>query len=150
MFSERIKVLRKELNLTQSEFADKLGATRSIVKNWEYDVVEPTEMVIRHIRNTFNVNEHWLRTGEGEMFQETAQSYVDKLIAEHDMGPGGRALMRSLLRFYEELGEEATLKVIEEIVAIGQDALAEKEAPDFTARWLGDGEESSQGSAGSA
>jgi transcriptional regulator with XRE-family HTH domain len=149
MFPERIKALRKALDLTQDEFGKKLGASRSVVKNWEYAAVEPTEMVILHIRNTFNVSEHWLRTGEGEMFQETAQSYVEKLIAQHDMGLGGRALMRSLLRFYEELGEEATLKVIAEIVATGQEALAEKEAADFTARWLGD-EESSQGSAGSA
>lgn len=149
MFPENVRSLRKHLKLSQNAFGEQLGVSRSVVNNWERGAVEPTEMVILHIRNTFNVNEHWLRTGEGEMFQETAQSYVEKLIAEHDMGPGGRALMRSLLRFYEELGEEATLKVIAEIVATGQEALAEKEAADFTARWLGD-EESSQGSAGSA
>lgn len=150
MFADNVRTLRKTLKLTQPEMGKKLCVSRSTISNWEYGLVEPNDMVIRHFANTFNVNEHWLRTGEGEMFQETAQSYVEKLIAEHDMGPGGRALMRSLLRFYEELGEEATLKVIEEIVAIGQDALAEKESADFTARWLGDGEESSQGSAGSA
>lgn len=150
MFPDNVKALRKSLKLSQEAFGERLCVSRSVVSNWEYGLVDPSAMVIRHIHNTFNVREDWLRTGEGPMYEETVQSYVEKLIAEHEMGPGGRALMRALLRFYEELGEEATLKVIEEIVAVGQDALAEKEAADFTARWLGDGEESSQGSAGSA
>ena len=142
MFQESVKNLRRFLNLSQAAFGEKLGVSRSVVNNWERGVVEPTEMVIFHIRNTFNVNEHWLRTGEGEMFQETAKSYVESLIESHNMGPGGRALMRSLLRFYEELGEEATLKVIHDILPIGRDALAQAEHDKIIARWLGEDDKS--------
>lgn len=150
MTGDRIRSLRESLNLSRAEFGEKLSVSSDVVNNWERNRVTITGSSIRLISLVYHVREAWLETGEGEMFQETAQSYVEKLIAQHDMGPGGRALMRSLLRFYEQLGEEATLKVIEEIVAIGQDALAEKESADFTARWLGDAEESSQGSVGSA
>lgn len=149
MFTVNLKALRKALKLTQTEFGEKLGVTRSVVKNWEYGAVEPTEMAIRHICNTFQVNEEWLRTGKGVMFVESPQEYVEKLIAERHMGPGGQMLMRALLHFYEEMGEEATIKVISEILPAAPDAVAEYESAQFSPKIRPEAsEESSQGSVG--
>lgn len=66
--NERLKKLRKALDLTQQKFADKLGVKRNTVGQWECGVNSITDQVIIAICREFNVNEDWLRTGEGEMF----------------------------------------------------------------------------------
>lgn len=149
MFSVRVKALRKETGMSQDAFGKTLGVSRSVVNNWERGVVEPTEMVILHFRNTFHVREEWLRTGEGPMYEETPKEYVESLIEKHNLGPGGQMLMRSLLRFYEELGEEATLKIIAKILPDAQQTVSEAAAEMLLSRVQGS-EGSEQGSAGSA
>ena len=64
----RIRALRKQLNLTQQEFADRLGIKRGGVANYEVGRNEPVDSVISLICREFNVNEEWLRNGTGEMF----------------------------------------------------------------------------------
>lgn len=65
----RIKELRKELGLNQTEFGEKLGAKQATVAGWEVGRREPSHLVINTICREFNVNEHWLRNGEGPMFR---------------------------------------------------------------------------------
>ena len=66
--NERIKQLRKVLDLTQQEFADRIGMKRNSIANYEIGRNTPIDAVIVSICREFNVNENWLRTGEGEMF----------------------------------------------------------------------------------
>lgn len=66
----RLKELRKALKLSQQEFADRIGIKRGAVANYEIGRNEPIDAVISLICREFNVNEYWLRTGEGEMFRE--------------------------------------------------------------------------------
>lgn len=65
----RFLELRKSLGLTQEEFANKLGLTRGAITNVERGLTEPKPHFLSLVANTFNVNEEWLRTGEGEMFR---------------------------------------------------------------------------------
>lgn len=65
---ERLKKLRKTLDLTQQEFADRIGSKRNTVAKYETDVNTPSTAVISLICREFNVNEEWLRNGTGEMF----------------------------------------------------------------------------------
>lgn len=65
---DRIKKIRKEFNLTQQEFADRLGIKRGGVANYEVGRNEPADAVISLICREFNVNEQWLRDGTGDMF----------------------------------------------------------------------------------
>lgn len=67
---DRIRKLRRSLDLTQQEFADKIGMKRNTVANYETGRNEPSASVISLICREFNVNETWLRTGEGKMFIE--------------------------------------------------------------------------------
>lgn len=76
---ERVKELRKQINLTQQAFADRLNLKRNTVGSYEVNVVEPSGRTISDICREFNVNETWLRTGEGEMFNQITQS--EKLAA---------------------------------------------------------------------
>lgn len=66
--NERIKELRKALNLTQQEFADRIHISRGALAVYEIGRNEPIDAVIALICREFDVNEHWLRTGEGDMF----------------------------------------------------------------------------------
>ena len=70
---DRIKELRKAKGLTQFEFADKLKVSRSNIASYETGKNELSGAVISLICRTFSVSETWLRTGEGEMFSDTAR-----------------------------------------------------------------------------
>lgn len=66
--NERLKKLRKALDLTQQQLAEHLGVKRNTVAQWELGINAITEQVITSICREFDVNKEWLRTGEGEMF----------------------------------------------------------------------------------
>lgn len=68
--SDRIKAIREALKLSQREFGKKLGVSRDVISNIEYNRVAPKELLLRHICELYNVNEHWLHTGNGEMFND--------------------------------------------------------------------------------
>ena len=65
---DRIKKLRKELGLTQQEFADKLGVARNNIAGYESGKNSLSDAAISLICTKCNVNESWLRTGEGNIF----------------------------------------------------------------------------------
>lgn len=65
---ERIKALRKALGLTQQGFAERLGSVQNTIAGYETGRRAPSNQVITLICREFEVNEGWLRHGEGEMF----------------------------------------------------------------------------------
>lgn len=68
--NDRIKTIRKSLGLTQDDFGKKIGLARNSIANYEIGRREPTNSIILSICREFNVNENWLRNGEGDMFIE--------------------------------------------------------------------------------
>ncbi|MDE7156458.1 MAG: helix-turn-helix domain-containing protein [Lachnospiraceae bacterium] len=74
---DRIKKIRKTLDLTQQEFADRIGIKRNSFANYETGRNTPIDAIIISICREFNVNENWLRTGEGEMYVEQPESKLD-------------------------------------------------------------------------
>lgn len=76
---ERIKKVRKALDLTQQEFADQIGSKRNTVATYEMGRSTPSAAVVTLICKTFDVDETWLRTGKGEMFVQ--RSRADELAA---------------------------------------------------------------------
>nr|DAT90481.1 MAG TPA: helix-turn-helix domain protein [Caudoviricetes sp.] len=65
---ERLKKLRKVLNLNQSEFAKKIGMAQNSLSLIETGKNILTQQNINLIGLTFNVSKKWLELGEGEMF----------------------------------------------------------------------------------
>lgn len=65
----RLKQLRKNLGMTQVEFAERIDLNRSGYANIELGHVNLTERNLKKICKEFNINENWLQTGEGEMFK---------------------------------------------------------------------------------
>ena len=72
--NERIKDLRKALGLTLEKFGDALGVTKTAISRLESGERGVTEQMFKSICRDFEVNEEWLRTGEGEMFKELSRS----------------------------------------------------------------------------
>jgi len=75
----RIKELRKVLNLNQTEFGEKIGLKQNSIALIETGKRNLSSPAMTAICTVFNVNEEWLRTGEGEMFEELSQ---DEELAE--------------------------------------------------------------------
>lgn len=75
---ERIKELRKYLELTQEKFANRIGIKRNTLANYEIGRNDPIDGIVFSICREFNVNEKWLRTGEGEMFEKKNNVAVAK------------------------------------------------------------------------
>lgn len=75
--NNRIKEVREHFKLTQTEFGERLGVSRDVIGNIEYNRLKnpkQKEPIIKLICSTFGVNEIWLRTGEGEMFQAMTEN----------------------------------------------------------------------------
>jgi transcriptional regulator with XRE-family HTH domain len=68
--NQRIKILRKSLNLTQKEFAQKICVSTSFQTLTELEQKRVLDRHIKLIVTAFGVNEDWLRTGDGEMFEK--------------------------------------------------------------------------------
>lgn len=71
--NERIKELRKALGLTQQDFADRIGSVQNTITGYETGRRAPSNQVVALICREFNVNENWLRTGEGQMFIQVSR-----------------------------------------------------------------------------
>lgn len=81
---ERLKKLRKALDLTQSEFASKIGSVQNSITGYESGRRNPSAPVISLICKEFNVNEEWLRDGIGEMFKAAPSTALDALAEEYN------------------------------------------------------------------
>lgn len=83
IMKDRIKKIRKELDLTQQEFADRIGIKRNSFANYETGRNTPIDAIIVSICREFNVNEHWLRDGTGEMFiKQTRDEQIAAFIGD--------------------------------------------------------------------
>lgn len=86
---DRLRDLRKSLNMTQQEFADRISISRSALATYESGRNPPIDAVISLICREFNVNEAWLRFGDGEMFRERGRhqaiaEYFADLVRDSD------------------------------------------------------------------
>ena len=76
--NDRIKELRKAMNLSQEKFGELLGITKSGVSDIESGRRKVTDQHVIMLVNN-GVNEEWLRTGKGSMFVPKSK---DEEIAE--------------------------------------------------------------------
>lgn len=81
----RIKELRTALHLTLEGFGDRIGVTRAAVSKWENGDRGIADSMVVSICREFGVSEQWLRTGEGEMFEQTRETVLDRLATEYSL-----------------------------------------------------------------
>lgn len=83
----RIKQLRNELHLNQTEFGAKIGVKQGTIAGYENGSRKPMDAVISAICKEWNVSEEWLRNGTGEMFVDTGRQrkiheWAEKVLAD--------------------------------------------------------------------
>ena len=79
-FGEYICRRRKELGLTQREFADKLYVTESAVSKWERGLSYPDVTLLRDICAVLDVSEHELLTASVDTERRTAERLAEKYL----------------------------------------------------------------------
>ena len=71
--NERIKLVRKALELNQTDFGARIGVKQGTVAAYERGARVPLDSVVVSICREFGVSESWLRSGEGEMFLQLSR-----------------------------------------------------------------------------
>lgn len=100
---ERVKEVRKSLNLTLEKFGKKLGVGKTAISKIENGENNLTEQMQKAICREFNVDYIWLTTGEGEMFHPVEESVND--IMERIM-KGENKMHIELLKWVATLDDE--------------------------------------------
>ena len=77
--NDRIRILRKELHLTLTEFSNKLGITHAALSNIENGKRNVTEQMRKSICREFRVDPIWLSTGDGDMFLNESIDLIEML-----------------------------------------------------------------------
>ena len=81
MAGVRIKQIRKRENLTQNQFAERIGFSKIHIHNVEAGKVIPSNEFLKRVSTSFSVSYTWLLTGEGEMEQPQSNRLDDQLIS---------------------------------------------------------------------
>lgn len=98
----RIKKIRKELDLTQAEFAAKIGSVQNTVTGYENGRRNPSAPVISLICERFNVREEWLRNGEGEMFKPRPTDILDQLAYKYHFSEADYVMVEKFVNLNPE------------------------------------------------
>lgn len=100
---ERVKEIRKTLGLTLEKFGERIGVTRGSMSNIENGNRNLTEQMTKSICREFSVDYMWLTTGEGEMFIDTDDDFIeriDRIMAGEDEA------RKNLFKFMLELSDD--------------------------------------------
>ena len=100
---ERIREVRKALGLTLEKFGEKIGMKKNSVSQLENGKNSVTEQVVKAICREYNVDYMWLTTGDGEMFIDTDDDFIERIdrimVGEDDA-------RKNLFKFMLELSDE--------------------------------------------
>ena len=100
---ERIREVRKALGLTLEKFGEKIGMKKNSVSQLENGKNSVTEQVVKAICREYNVDYMWLTTGDGEMFIDTDDDFIERI---DRIMEGEDEARKSLFKFMLELSDE--------------------------------------------
>lgn len=138
---ERIRELRRYLNMTMEEFGARIGLTKSAVSLIEGGRNGARDQTLLAICREFGVNERWLRTGEGEMFEQTRASVLDRLSTEYDLSREQRSVIEAFLDL-DPQERDVILKYVHNVFDHSAKSTAQSTAiPDKEARRIAESDE---------
>lgn len=121
--NERIKLLRKELGLTQNEFGEKIGLKKSAISQIENGSTSSNPRIVQLICTAFNISEKWLTEGKGDMYTSDEEAILDKLAGMYDLSESQMIFAKQWL----QLPATAKDAVVDYIVSVAS-ALQEKKS----------------------
>lgn len=126
----RIKKVRRELELTQTEFASRLGLTQNTVTRYETGDRNPSTAVLSLIVKAYGVNEEWLRTGEGEMFIAAPSGVLNALAQEYGLRQKDYVLIEKLVKM-SPAERDGIFHFMQDVVDGARGCGADPDAPVF-------------------
>lgn len=106
MVHDRIKEIRISLGLNQSDFGNKIGLGQAGVSALEKGIRGITDRNIQLICEKFNVNEEWLRNGEGEMFLDVSEEDEFMKAATELRISGDEGIMQAVIEYWKMSPEQ--------------------------------------------
>lgn len=82
---ERVREVRKSLNMTLDKFGEKLGVKKAAISAIENGNRNITEQMVKSICREYNVNYDYLMYGKGDMFDDLPQTILDELCAHYNL-----------------------------------------------------------------
>ena len=113
---ERIRKVRRELELTQESFCNRIGLKRNSISLVESDNRNISDQAILSICREFNVNEEWLRNGTGEMFREAPSDVLDQLAYKYHLSESDYVMVEKFVTMRPE-ARRALFDYIQEVNA---------------------------------
>ena len=110
---ERVKEIRKTLNLTLEKFGEKLGVGKTAISKIEKDERNLTDQMAKSICGEYNVNYDYLLYEEGEMFSDLPQTILDELCAQYSLNDFDKAIIELYVNTPLELRQEVKKKMKE-------------------------------------
>ena len=128
--NSRLALLRDNLGLSQENFGAKVGVSRSVIKNIEYDLTRPKPEFIALVCKIYNVSPSWLTTGEGEMFMpKSEEQEIESIFTNAQCeDPRKYKLLKVLARAISELPDEAIAAICDYAKEIA-DAAEDTDSP---------------------
>jgi len=118
---ERLKKVRKALDLTQQGFADQIGSKRNTIATYEMGRTEPSAAVVSLVCAKFNISETWLRTGTGEMFNAKSSAAMEALARERGLTHSDFVLIEKFLSMKQESRLAVAEYMLEVAAALNSD-----------------------------
>lgn len=117
---ERIRLLRRSLDLNQTDFGKNIGLPQSVVTAWERDARIPNERQIILISSYYNISREWLEKGEGEMLtkmsaDEEISFFIGQILGNDEAPSVLRSFLKILARTTPE-EREVLSKIIEKTI----------------------------------
>jgi transcriptional regulator with XRE-family HTH domain len=81
MIGDRIREIREHYKLTQPEFAEKLNLSDGFISQIENGKRKVNDRMIQHIARETEVDEEWLKTGNGIMTFPNAN--LEEILKQH-------------------------------------------------------------------
>lgn len=116
MIGENVRKVRESKGLSRENFGRRIFVSGDVVNNLERERAKPNELLIDSICKEYNVNREWLETGVGEMFLASSESALDKLAAEHNLGPNQKALLSIAMDALDTLDEKSCALLIDRLL----------------------------------
>ncbi len=91
--NERIKQIRRELGLTQTEFAERIGLKQNSIALIESGKRNISDQAVLSICREYGVNEKWLRTGDGDKMTPDANDELEALAKKYDLSEADQVLI---------------------------------------------------------
>lgn len=113
--SDRIKMIRTEEGLSQTDFGKRISMTLSSIYQMEKGMLNPSARTIELISREFNVNKEWLETGEGEMYNlptDEEEEIFQRLALKTDVSA---QVLKMVIKWYVTLNDEGIARLDEMI-----------------------------------